>query len=219
MSKLFTLLGIEGASGLRVRLYRDEGSQLADINRDYVTLPMPGSGVLFDGLLGDDSEVFPYLMIQSEDANLYFTVSNITSNPIASSVKMYYFEYEPPEQLPRGYLPRHYKFYRNSGIAYRRRNYLGCKSIFCPEGCPPDVTPTDRTSPVEITISTTSDIVVFSDPLPVLFPAEDATRRTAGGIPTSEPVRQPNPTGTGTPSPIDQTITFGGGGKLGDKKK
>lgn len=170
ISNLISLYRLNGATGLRFRLYSDETVQGSDLSRAFSS--PPGEGVLFDALLNGDSAVFPYTIIQNNNYTLFFTVDNITSSNISSEITLNYFEYEPLELIPKGYLPRHYKFNRLNGIAQKRRNYLGCRSVYCPEGCPPDVTEyqtepnveiftSPRTAPVVNRRSTTSVSDVF----------------------------------------------------------
>jgi hypothetical protein len=148
ISSLISLYRLNGASGLRFRLYSDATVQGNDLSRAFSS--PPGEGVLFDALLDGDSAVFPYTIIQNDNYTLFFTVDNITSSNINSEITLNYFEYEPLELIPQGYLPRHYKFNRLNGIAQKRRNYLGCRSVYCPEGCPPDVTEYQTEPNVEI---------------------------------------------------------------------
>jgi hypothetical protein len=149
---LFTLYGVNGPYGLRLRLYADPGSQGLDAARNFSTLPTGSHGVLFDGLLSGSSDVFPYVMMQSLDSTLiYYTIDNVSASEIVSSVIMSYFAYEPDDLLPRGYLPRHYKFSRDNNTALKRRNYLGCRDIN---------TTFDDQSPFSVSISSQNTVVV-----------------------------------------------------------
>jgi hypothetical protein len=139
VANIISLYYLEGTAGLRIRLYATQEEQLNDVNRDFSTLPTPSAGVLFDGILGS-GQIFPYTLLQTQNSTMYFTINNTTSNSITSAVKFTYFEYEPTNLVPKGYLPRHYKFTRTDNIAARRKSYLGCRAVYCPEGCPPDVT-------------------------------------------------------------------------------
>jgi len=159
-ANIMSFYSIRGAAGLRLRLYRSATDQESDVNRNFSTLPSSTSGVLFDGLLGNDTELFPYTLVHTTDSTLYFTVNNITGASIASSIFLTYFEYEPVSLIPTGYLPRHYRFTRTKNIATLRRNYLGCRAVFCPEGCPPDVTPTETESPITIFLTPRTSAVV-----------------------------------------------------------
>jgi hypothetical protein len=181
---LFTLYGINGPTGLRLRLYADPASQGLDSARSFSTLPTGSHGVLFDGLLSGASDVFPYVMMQSINSTLiYYTIDNVSASEIVSSVIMSYFAYEPDDLLPRGYLPRHYKFSRDNNTALKRRNYLGCKAI--------DQT-FDGQSPFSVSISSQNTVVVNAQTAPA--PAGSGTVRI--------------------PSLVNTGITFGGGGQL-----
>ncbi len=147
---IFSLYKIYGASGLRLRLYKSSADQSNDITRPFATIPSPSAGVLFDGLLIGDSVVFPYTLIQTENSIVYFTVDNVGASSITSNLSLTVFAYEPANLVPTGYLPRHYKFTRTNNIALLRRNYLGCRTVYCPEGCPPDVTDSVADSPIVI---------------------------------------------------------------------
>ena len=171
LANIMSLLAIEGEAGLAV------------------TLTRPSDGVaVFSGTLDGTNDINPYLLIQTDDGILEYTIQNITAVPIASALTFDFYAYEPLSLIPMGYLPRHYKFYKNTGVAQARRNIKGCRVVFCPEGCPDGVTQTDSTSPVQITVSTRSGIVVNN-------PISD------------------NPS---LPNKIDGIITFGGNGPLND---
>jgi len=178
IANIVSLYSVSGKSGLRLRLYRTQEEQIADISRNFSILPAPTAGVLFDGLLVGDTETFPYTLIQTADSVLYFTVDNVTGNDISSTIKLTYFEYEPANLIPQGYLAKHYKFTRTNNIAQRRKSHLGCRLVYCPEGCPPDVTdPNNKTGKVlprrnangtismpELLVESDSPVQVFSSP-------------------------------------------------------
>jgi hypothetical protein len=204
IANIFSLFNIEGNAGLRLRLYRSLVDQNNDVNRSFSTVPSTTAGVLFDGLLGD-GEVFPYTLVQTTNSTLYFTVDNITSSGIASSIVLAYFEYEPARLVPEGYLPRHYKFTRTKNLAVLRRNYLGCRAIYCPEGCPPDVTESDTDSPVQVFLT------------PRTAPVVSTTGLGGGGIPTGiTPGSIPNLPGN---DPLNDVLRQGTRGKLSDARK
>jgi len=154
---IFTLYGLNGASGLRIRLYNDTVKQGLDSNRAFDILPTGSHGVLFDGLLNDAQDVFPYVMMQGNNSSIYYTINNLTASTITSSIILNYFAYEPDNLIPRGYLPRHYRFGRDNNTALKRRNYIGCK----------DVNNTfDGESPFIVTISTKNTVVVNTTTAP-----------------------------------------------------
>jgi hypothetical protein len=155
---LFTLYGINGETGLRLRLYADPAKQGIDSGRDFYTLPTGSHGVLFDGLLSGASDVFPYVMMQAIDTTkIYYTIDNISASQITSSVILTYFAYEPDNLLPNGYLPRHYKFSRDNNTALKRRNYLGCRDT--------NIT-FDGQAPFSVSISTKNTVVVNTQTAP-----------------------------------------------------
>jgi len=197
IANIISLFNIEGNTGLRMRLYRSQVDQENDVTRAFDTVPSPSAGVLFDGLLGD-GEVFPYTLIQTANSTLYYTINNITGTSITSAISITYFEYEPANLIPSGYLPRHYRFTRTKNIATLRRNYLGCRAVFCPEGCPPDVTESEEDSPVQIFLTPRT--------APVVSNTSGAGSSTGGVF-------------TGNLSPTDNVIQSGTRGKLTDAKK
>lgn len=148
IANILSLYRVNGTTGLRLRLYRTSTDQNNDLGRNFATIPALTAGVLFDGLLEGDSEVFPYTLMETSDSTIYFTVDNLTGSPITDQIVLTYFEYEPLNLVPIGYLARHYRFTRTNNIATLRRNYLGCRTVYCPEGCPPDVTDSVPDSPV-----------------------------------------------------------------------
>lgn len=203
IANIFSLFNIEGSTGLRLRLYRSAADQNNDIARNFATIPSQTAGVLFDGLLGD-GEVFPYTLIQTINSTLYFTVDNITGSSIASSIILTYFEYEPAKLSPEGYLPRHYKFTRTKNIALLRRNYIGCRTVYCPEGCPPDVTESEPDSPVQVFLTPRTSPIV-------------SNTGGGGGIPTGiTPGGLPNLPGN---DPLNDVLRQGTRGKLTDARK
>jgi hypothetical protein len=138
MANIFTLFGINGATGIRLRLYNNATARDNDISRAFATIPSSSQGVLFDGLLEGQQDVFPYVMMQTPDTNIYYTVSNTTTTPISSVVSIDYFKYDPGNPAPMGYLPRHYKFSRDNTTAFKRRTFIGTRDTdqIPPPGCP-----------------------------------------------------------------------------------
>jgi len=173
------------------------------LGRSFSTIPSLSAGVLFDGLLGD-GEVFPYTLVQTTNSTIYFTVDNLTGSSIASAIELTYFEYEPAKLSPEGYLPRHYKFTRTKNLATLRRSYLGCRTVYCPEGCPPDVTESEPDSPVQIFLTPRTSPVV-------------SNTGGGGGIPTGiTPGTIPNLPGN---DPLNDVLRQGTRGKLTDARK
>jgi len=172
IANLFTLYGLNGPTGLRLRLYNDQTKQSLDSTRDFYTLPTGSHGVLFDGLLAGSADVFPYVMAQTTNSIIYYTIDNLTASPISSSIIFNYFAYDPDNLYPRGYLPRHYKFSRDNGTSIKRRNYLGCRSVN---------KTFDGQSPFTVSISTENTVVVNT------FATQAAAGTGTVKIPTENP--------------------------------
>ena len=162
LANIFSLYHINGSSGLRLRLYRDTNSRDSDRTRAFSTAPTGDHGVLFDGLLEGDVDVFPYVMMQTPDATVYYSVDNLTSGEIVSGIDFQYFAYEPASLIPIGYLPRHYKFSRDNTTALKRRNYLGCRDVG---------TTFDGASPIIVGPTVGNTIIVNSTNIPANGPA------------------------------------------------
>jgi len=153
VDSIFSLFSVSGSAGLRVRLYKREVDRELDILRPFTTTPSINAGVLFDGVISDDL-VFPYLLTQTDNGILYYRIQSTTGSNITSSIVLSYYAYEPVTFIPKGYLPRHYKFSRDNSTALKRRNYLGCRDV--------NVT-FDNQSPVVITVSSANTIIVNSN--------------------------------------------------------
>lgn len=200
IANIMSLYSVEGLTGLRFRLYRSSADQENDVNRSFSTIPNQSDGVLFDGLLGD-GEVFPYTLLQTTNSTLFFTVNNTTGSSITSSIVLTYFEYEPANLVPLGYLPRHYRFTRTRNIATLRRNYLGCRTVYCPEGCPPDVTESEADSPVQVFLTPRTGPIV-------------SNTTSGGGTPTGIVPGSPAPIAGN--DPLNEVLRPGTRGKLTD---
>jgi hypothetical protein len=129
--------------------------------------------------LNNVQDVFPYLMIQSTNRLIYYTIDNQTVSTITSSIIFNYFAYEPDDIVPHGYLPRHYKFSRDNNTALKRRNYLGCRDIN---------TTFDEQSPFGVSISTKNTVVVNTQTAPapagsgtVQIPSQNTNIKFGGG--------------------------------------
>lgn len=178
VANIFSLYGISGAPGIRLRMYATVADRSADLSRDFYTIPSINSGVLFDALLEGLRDVFPYIMMQTLGANIYYTIDNMTGSQIDSSITLEYFAYEPDNLLPLGYLPRHYKFSRDNTTALKRRNYLGCRDIN---------TTFNNEPPFSVSISTKNTVVVNTNSIStttggtVQVPEQSNTIRFGGG--------------------------------------
>lgn len=179
LAKLFSLIGIIGAVGLRIRLIRDSDGVL-----------------LFDGTLDSDSDVNPYLLVQTQRGIINYEITNTTGSIIVSNVAFEYFAYDPLPLIPDGYLPRHYRYSRGTSRFSLRRSYLGCRRIYCDNGCPPGVEESGEPElPWEIKFVSPSGNTVNNPAGPSgLTPTRTSDGGTVGG-----------------------PITFGGRGPLGDE--
>jgi hypothetical protein len=83
---------------------------------------------------------------------IYYVIDNLEAQSKSVTLEIIYFGIETRPFVPLGYLPRHYKFYRDSTTATRRRNFLGCLQT--------QNTTLDGGLPVEITISPSSELVI-----------------------------------------------------------
>lgn len=207
IANIFSLYAIAGTPGLRIRLYTNQADQSNDISRPFNTSPQVN--VMFDTILPeDDNLVFPYTLIQTLNSTIFFTIENTTGTNITSQLELFYFEYEPSSLVPIGYLPRHYKFTRYEPVAQRRRNYVGCKLTYCPEGCTDDVLNIKnylgRTKTrVTTIIEEDAPVQIFASPR-----TSPIVRRTTGG--GTPPSSVPG---------LDGILNVGGKGKLDDKKR
>ena len=150
---------------IRVRLYDRSDKRDADTSRPFGTEPTGDHGVLFDmkfesGSVGKNVGLYPPVSLINNDAGLtstpiiYYTVDELAGNSYGSEfiVTFNYFAIEAPIELPIGYLPRHYRFYRDTLLATKRRNYVGCLQT--------QNTTTDGRSPVEVTFTAGTTITV-----------------------------------------------------------
>lgn len=147
IANIASLLGLSAAAGLRIRLYNTEYERIADQNRAFTSSFGLNSGVLFDALIENDTDVYPYTLVESEnDGILYYSIDNTTAAPISTPIDFYYFVFQPETLIPAGYLPRHYRFSRDNRLGLKRRNYLGTQYTDenVPPGCPWDPCPPFR---------------------------------------------------------------------------
>ena len=148
---------------IRVRLYDSQASRDADINRAFGIEPVGSHGVLFDIKLDStsvstDVGLYPAVtLINNENPTtplIYYTIDNLDATNYGNGfiTTFNYFAIEAPIQLPVGYLPRHYRFFRDTLLATKRRNYVGCLQT--------QDTTTDGRSPVEVTFTAGTTITV-----------------------------------------------------------
>ena len=158
-------VGDSPAPNIRIRLYDRSDKRDADLNRTFGIEPTGDHGVLFDMKFGSGSVsknigLYPPATLVNNDTGLasspiiYYTVDELGGNTYGNGfiVTFNYFAIEAPIELPIGYLPRHYKFYRDTLLATKRRNYVGCLQT--------QDTTTDGRSPVEVTFTAGTTITV-----------------------------------------------------------
>lgn len=158
-------VGDSPAPNIRIRLYDRSDKRDADLNRVFGTEPTGDHGVLFDmkfesGSVSKNVGLYPPVTLVNNDTGLasspiiYYTVDELGGNTYGNGfiVTFNYFAIEAPIELPIGYLPRHYKFYRDTLLATKRRNYVGCLQT--------QDTTTDGRSPVEVTFTAGTTITV-----------------------------------------------------------
>jgi hypothetical protein len=84
---------------------------------------------------------------------MYYTVDNLSiTNTLGIVLNFNYFALDTQPITPLGYLPRHYKFYRDNLLSTKRRNYLGCLQT--------QDTTTDGRPPVEVNLTAGTAITV-----------------------------------------------------------
>lgn len=159
---LSELFSIKCSGNLRIRLYDTSQNRLNDISRPVGVEPLGDHGLLLDITVTPEIqnviyELFPSVTLINNDnpqnALIYYTIDEVggtTQNDI--SIVFSYFGIETETIVPKGYLPRHYKFYRDNLLSTKRRNYLGCVQT---QG-----TTTDGKSPVEVNITAGTSITV-----------------------------------------------------------
>jgi hypothetical protein len=150
---------------IRVRLYDTAANRDADLNRPFGVEPISNHGVLLDmefkeGSVGKNIGLYPPVTlinndsVQTSSPNIYYTIEELNGVNYSAGfiVTFRYFAIEAPIELPVGYLPRHYKFFRDTLLATKRRNYVGCLQT--------QDTTTDGRSPVEVTFTAGTTITV-----------------------------------------------------------
>lgn len=162
LDKISSLFGVQSShDNLRIRLYDNETRQSADATRSIGVEPIGSHGVLFDFVIGSGSSgifsLYPPVTILNNDgvvkAAIYYTVDSLSAtNTTAIVLNFNYFAIEAQPIIPVGYLPRHYKFYRDNLLSTKRRNYLGCLQT--------QDTTTDGKPPVEVTLTAGTVITV-----------------------------------------------------------
>ncbi len=147
-------------SDLRLRLYRTETARDLDITRTQETQPQGAHGVLIDTTLSTTNLVEvanPIATLLAGETppsgKIFYTIDNLsTSSKFGIIIQLYYFAIEIEPRIPRGYLRKHYRFFRDNATGTKRRNYLGCKNTI-------DTT-IDGLPPIQIFVGEGTDIGV-----------------------------------------------------------
>jgi len=164
LAKIAELLAVkfDGSTNYRITLYRTATQRNTDVDsgRVFGAEPTGDHGVLFDAVV--DNNIYNVLNPTVRLANgdnpeqtaIYYRITNLDSISKVFRFKLYLYVYESEKKVPLGYLPRHYKFSRDNSTATKRRNYVGCLQT--------KQTTTDGLEPVEVTLSSGTDITVSS---------------------------------------------------------
>jgi hypothetical protein len=158
-------IGDTPAPNIRIRLYDTAANRNADLNRSFGIEPTGDHGVLLDmqfgaGSVGKNIGLYPPVTLVNNDIgqgsspNIYYTIDELNGVTYSAGfiVTFRYFAIEAPIELPIGYLPRHYKFFRDTLLATKRRNYAGCLQT--------QDTTTDGRLPVEVTLTAGTTVTV-----------------------------------------------------------
>jgi hypothetical protein len=145
---------------LRLRLYRSTEARDFDASRVVNQFPEPNGGVLLDmgfNRFGTIEYINPSIALVSSEAPfsgiLYYTFDNLSEVDVGRlELYLYYFAVEIEPRLPRGYLRKHYRYFRDNSTALKRRNFIGCKNTV-------DTT-IDGLSPVQVFLSEDTDVSV-----------------------------------------------------------
>jgi hypothetical protein len=162
IAKIAELLAIkfDSSTNYRITLYRTAAQRTEDIdsNRPFGAEPLGDHGVLFDAQVTNNTYniLNPTVRLANGDASeetaIYYRITNLDAVSKVFRLRLYLYVYEGEKKVPLGYLPRHYKFSRDNATATKRRNYIGCVQT--------QDTTTDGLSPIEVTLSSGTDITV-----------------------------------------------------------
>jgi len=142
---------VSNKDNYRLRLYGNQESQAIDSSRVFGVEPDETVNVILDIIVEAgtqniqirlnppvtgfiDNEVLPNFV--------YYTLDNLDATVKNLQISFNLFILEGVLKVPRGYLARHYKFFRDNSTGTRRRNYLGSLQT--------QYTTTDNKPPVEI---------------------------------------------------------------------
>ena len=162
LQTLASLFSIRSSANVRIRLYDTPDSRNNDLLRPVGTEPIGNHGVLLDITITPDVQninygLYPAVTLVNNDTSpnalIYYTIDEAggtTQNNV--SIAFSYFGIDTESIVPQGYLQRHYKFFRDTLLATKRRNYLGCLQT--------QNTTTDGQPPVVVTTTAGTSITV-----------------------------------------------------------
>jgi hypothetical protein len=158
MAALFAVQA--NTSDVRIRLYRTIGARDADINRSIEVRPEDSHGVLLDMSVINSNILqitnpIPTLVAGGSPpaGKIYYTINNNTSlSKLGITLHLFYFALQIEPRVPRGYLRKHYRFFRDNSTGTKRRNYLGCKNT--------QDTTIDGLPAIQVFLSEGTDIVI-----------------------------------------------------------
>jgi hypothetical protein len=158
--QLSTLSGTIISPNIRLRFYRTTESRNSDVLRPLYGDVQPNSGLLLDMNITEyetTKPINPIVTLVSGDVNfdgtIYYTIDNLSSSPSGFiSLYLYYYAIQIEPRLPVGYLRKHYRYFRDTTTATKRRNFEGCKNT--------ENTTIDGLPSIQIFLSEDSDITV-----------------------------------------------------------
>lgn len=183
LQNLLSLLAIQSnTTNIRVRFYRTAEARNADISRSVTTVPTGSHGVLLDMSIytTDIENINPSVQFVSDGSPpsgiIYYTIDNLTPGEQSSiNLYLYYFAYEIQTRVPRGYLRKHYRFFRDNSTAKKRRDYIGCLNT--------QETTYDKLPPVQVILAEGRQLVVADSisTTQIIPDGEGSSGGTAGG--------------------------------------
>jgi len=158
----FILLSMKSnKENIRIRLYGDPESRISDTSRPFGIEPDETLNVVLDIIVesgAGDSVIALNPPVQGFVTDevlpnfVYYTIDNLDATIKNTQITFNLFILEGILKVPRGYLSRHYRFYRDNSTATKRRNYLGVLQT--------QDTTTDNKPPVEIFLSQGNTLTV-----------------------------------------------------------
>jgi hypothetical protein len=152
LEKSFIILALlSNKDNYRLRLYGNEESRTVDLNRAFGMEPDETVNVILDikmesGTQTTEVRLNPPVTGTIDDDVLpnfvYYTIDNLDATTKNMQITFNLFILEGVLKVPREYLARHYRFFRDNSTGTKRRNYLGSLQT--------QDTTTDSKPPVEI---------------------------------------------------------------------